>query len=100
MDYSKKLTLFEMHPISWTWCLLYGVHFKHRKRGFYMSKLSYENKVKIYRLKNQGESAINWSKKYNIRWENVNYMVRIQINDMLNKALDNKNLEGLILHSD
>jgi len=42
-----------------------------------MSKLSYEDKVKIYKLKKQGETAINLSKRYNIRRENVNYMVRI-----------------------
>ena len=42
-----------------------------------MSKLSYEDKVKIYQLRKQGETAINLSKKYNIRRENVNYMVRI-----------------------
>ena len=42
-----------------------------------MSKLSYEDKVKIYQLRKQGETAINLSKKYNIRRENVNYMIRI-----------------------
>ena len=42
-----------------------------------MSKLSYEDKVKIYQLRKQGETAINLFKKYNIRRENVNYMVRI-----------------------
>ena len=42
-----------------------------------MSKLSYEDKVKIYQLRKQGETAINLSKKYNIRRENINYMIRI-----------------------
>lgn len=42
-----------------------------------MSKLSYEDKIKIYQLRKQGETAINLSKKYNIRRENVNYMIRI-----------------------
>lgn len=42
-----------------------------------MSKLSYEDKVKIYQLRKQGETTINLSKKYNIRRENGNYMVRI-----------------------
>lgn len=42
-----------------------------------MSKLRYEDKVKIYELRKQGKSAIYLSKKYNIRRENINYMVRI-----------------------
>ena len=42
-----------------------------------MSKLNYEDKVKIYQLRKQRKSAINLSKKYNIRRENVNYMARI-----------------------
>ena len=42
-----------------------------------MSKLSYEDKIKIYQLRKQGKTAIYLSKKYNIRRENVNYIVRI-----------------------
>ena len=49
-----------------------------------MSKLNYEDNVKIYQLRKQRESAINLSKKYNIRRENVNYMVRIIAKHRLN----------------
>ena len=56
-----------------------------------MSKLSYEDKVKIYQLRKHGETAINLSKKYNIRRENVNYMVRIIDKHGLDVLIKNAN---------
>lgn len=41
-----------MNPVSWTW-----------KRGFYMSKLSYEDKINIYNNKKEEISEQNYQKK-------------------------------------
>ena len=43
----------DMNPVSWTW-----------KRGFYMSKLSYEDKINIYNNKKEGMTIKVLSKKY------------------------------------
>lgn len=38
----------------------------HRKRGFYMSKLTYEDKINIYINKKNGMSTIQLSNKYKV----------------------------------
>ena len=53
----------DMNPVSWT-----------KKRGFYMGKLSYEDKINLYNDKKQGMSLKALSLKYNIRTKNVQYL--------------------------
>ena len=55
-----------MNPVSWTW-----------KRGFYMSKLSYEDKINIYNNKKEGISVTALSKKYDVRDNVIKYLVRV-----------------------
>ena len=55
-----------MNPVSWT-----------QKRGFYMGKLSYEDKVKIYYEKKKGRSRKDIASKYKIQESNVQYLVRL-----------------------
>ena len=55
-----------MNPVSWTW-----------KRGFYMSKLSYEDKINIYNNKKEGMSIKVLSKKYDVRDNVIKYLVRV-----------------------
>ena len=55
-----------MNPVSWTW-----------KRGFYMSKLSYEDKINIYNNKKEGMSIKALSKKYDVRDNVIKYLVRV-----------------------
>ena len=52
-----------MNPVSWT-----------KKRGFYMGKLNYEDKINLYNDKKQGMSLKALSLKYNIRTKNVQYL--------------------------
>lgn len=56
----------DMNPVSWTW-----------KRGFYMSKLSYEDKINIYNNKKEGISVTALSKKYDVRDNVIKYLVRV-----------------------
>ena len=64
---SKKLTgINDMNPVSWTW-----------KRGFYMSKLSYEDKINIYNNKKEGMSINALSKKYDVRDNVIKYLIRV-----------------------
>jgi transposase len=42
-----------------------------------MAKLTYEDKVKIYQERKQGKSIVYLSKKYNIRRDYINYLIRI-----------------------
>ena len=55
-----------MNPVSWT-----------RKRGFYMSKLSYEDKINLYEDKKQGISTKSLSEKYKIRTSLVDYLISL-----------------------
>ena len=55
-----------MNPVSWT-----------KKRGFYMSKLSYEDKINIYQERKKGETRINLSKKYSIGKDKIDYLTRL-----------------------
>ena len=55
-----------MNPVSWTW-----------KRGFYMSKLSYEDKINIYNNKKERISIKALSKKYDVRDIVIKYLVRV-----------------------
>ena len=55
-----------MNPVSWTW-----------KRGFYMSKLSYEDKINIYNNKKEGMSIKALSKKYVVRDNVIKYLIRV-----------------------
>ena len=56
-----------MDPVSWT----------KKKRGFYMSKLSYEDKINLYNDRKKGMSFRNLSIKYNVRKCLINYMVSL-----------------------
>ena len=42
-----------------------------------MSKLSYKDKINIYNERKQGISVINLSKKYNVRDNNIKYLIRL-----------------------
>lgn len=42
-----------------------------------MSKLSYEDKINIYDERKQGNSAVNISKKYNVRKDVIKYLIRL-----------------------
>ena len=42
-----------------------------------MSKLSYEDKINIYKERKKGISIINLSKKYNIRDSHIKYLIRL-----------------------
>lgn len=55
-----------MNPVSWTW-----------KRGFYMSKLTYEDKKNMYSDKKNGMSIIQISNKYKVRETTVKYIYRL-----------------------
>ena len=55
-----------MNPVSWTW-----------KRGFYMSKLTYEDKKNMYSDKKNGMSIIQISNKYKVRETTVKYICRL-----------------------
>ena len=55
-----------MNPVSWTW-----------KRGFYMSKLTYEDKINMYSDKKNGMSIIQISNKYKVRETTVKYIYRL-----------------------
>ena len=55
-----------MNPVSWTW-----------KRGFYMSKLTYEDKIKIYEEKQAGETWSSLSAKYKVNPSVIQYLVRL-----------------------
>ena len=56
-----------MNPVSWT----------KKKRGFYMSKLSYEDKINLYNDRKKGMSFRSLSIKYNVRKCLINYMVSL-----------------------
>ena len=55
-----------MNPVSWTW-----------KRGFYMSKLTYEDKINMYSDKKNGMSIIQISNKYKVREPTVKYIYKL-----------------------
>ena len=55
-----------MNPVSWTW-----------KRGFYMSKLTYEDKINMYSDKKNGMSIIQISNKYKVKETTVKYIYRL-----------------------
>ena len=55
-----------MNPVSWT-----------RKRGFYMSKLTYEDKINLYNDKMKGLSISTLASKYNVRADVIKYLVRL-----------------------
>ena len=55
-----------MNPVSWTW-----------KRGFYMSKLTYEDKINMYSDKKNEMSIIQISNKYKVRETTVKYIYRL-----------------------
>ena len=55
-----------MNPVSWTW-----------KRGFYMSKLTYEDKINMYSDKKNGMSIIQISNKYKVRETTVKYIYKL-----------------------
>lgn len=55
-----------MNPVSWT-----------KKRGFYMSKLTYEDKINIYEESKQGNSIINISKKYDVNRYIVYHIIKL-----------------------
>lgn len=63
---NNVVTNIDMNPVSWTW-----------KRGFYMSKLSYEDKINIYNNKKEGISVTALSKKYDVRDNVIKYLVRV-----------------------
>jgi len=42
-----------------------------------MSKLSYEDKIKIYQERKQGNTINNISKKYNVRIDVIKYLIRL-----------------------
>ena len=49
----------------------------HKKRGFYMSKLTYEDKINMYSDKKNGMSIIQISNKYKVRETTVKYIYRL-----------------------
>ena len=49
----------------------------HKKRGFYMSKLSYEDKINIYNNKKEGISITTLSKKYDVSDSVIKYLARV-----------------------
>ena len=55
-----------MNPVSWT-----------KKRGFCMSKLTYEDKISIYEESKQGNSIINISKKYDVNRYRVYHIINL-----------------------
>ena len=56
-----------MNPVSWT----------KKKRGFYMSKLTYEDKINIYNDKKEGMSIGSLSSKYKVRKCLINYLTAL-----------------------
>ena len=60
----KKVINYDMNPVSWTW-----------KRGFYMSKLSYEEKIEIYNKRKAGVTLNTLHSKYGITKHNIQYLV-------------------------
>ena len=56
-----------MNPVSWT----------KRKRGFYMSKLTYEDKINLYTDKKEGMSIESLSNKYKVRKSVINYLTAL-----------------------
>ena len=55
-----------MNPVSWT-----------KKRGFYMSKLCYEDKINLYNDRKSGMPISSISKKYDIAVNGVTYLVSL-----------------------
>ena len=49
----------------------------HKKRGFYMSKLSYEDKINIYNNKKEGISITALLKKYDVSDSVIKYLARV-----------------------
>ena len=49
----------------------------HKKRGFYMSKLSYEDQINIYNNKKEGISITALSKKYDVSDSVIKYLARV-----------------------
>ena len=56
-----------MNPVSWT----------QEKRGFYMSKLTYEDKINIYIDKKGGMSIGSLSSKYKVSKNIINYITAL-----------------------
>ena len=57
----------DMNPVSWT----------QEKRGFYMSKLTYEDKINIYIDKKGGMSIGSLSSKYKVSKNIINYLTAL-----------------------
>ena len=55
-----------MNPVSWA-----------KKRGFYMTKLTYENRIEIYNKIKNGKSPTHLSKQYAIGVGKIRYLVRL-----------------------
>lgn len=56
-----------MNPVSWT----------KQKRGFYMGKLSFEDKINLYNDRKSGVSISSLCSKYKILHANVKYLTRL-----------------------
>ena len=56
-----------MNPVPWT----------QEKRGFYMSKLTYEDKINIYIDKKGGMSIGSLSSKYKVSKNIINYLTAL-----------------------
>ena len=56
-----------MNPVSWT----------KRKRGFYMSKLTYEDKINLYTDKKKGMSIKSLSNKYKVSKNVIDYLTAL-----------------------
>lgn len=48
-----------------------------KKRGFYMSKLSYEDKINLYNGRKQGISIESLSCKYKVRKNTITYLTSL-----------------------
>ena len=42
-----------------------------------MNKLSYEDEIEIYNQRQEVKLAVYLYKKYNVKWEKINYLIRI-----------------------
>ena len=71
-----------MNPVSWT----------QEKRGFYMSKLTYEDKINIYIDKKGGMSIGSLSSKYKVSKNIINYLTFLYLIGL------NLMLQPILLH--
>ena len=56
-----------MNPVSWT----------KQKRGFFVSKLSYEDKISIYNKRKKGFTKISLAKEYKVNISLIDYLFRL-----------------------